>query len=421
MRAKWLLIFGCALVLLPLVAQRSRGQIYDDNLPVDHPAIQYSSSILHDPVARLAARLDTGEVHLDFRENGLGYLPSVLEQLGVSSDSQALVFSKTSMQAAMISPRNPRAIYFTDDLAIGFVRGGAVLEAASVDPAQGVVFYTMETRKTDRPRFKRETVCLQCHQGPATAGVPGIFVSSVFPSLSGMPYPAGAIVTDHRTLFEDRWGGWYVNGTHGDQRHRGNAVAANPAEPQELETEGTQNLTSLVRRVDTSSYLSPVSDIVALMTFEHQTQMTNLLTRIGWQARIAQHDGKTDAAGIEAVVAYMLFAEEAPLAGPIEGVSTFTKTFAQRGPRDHKGRSLRDFDLKTRLFRYPLSYMVYSQAFDGLPVTVREQIYQRLYDVLTGKDQREKFARLSKQDRSAILEILRETKSGLPGYWKTQG
>jgi hypothetical protein len=172
-----------------------------------------------------------------------------------------------------------------------------------------------------------------------------------------------------------------------------------------------------------------LSDIVALMTLEHQTRMTNLMIRTGWEARMAAA-GEGDRMQIqalqvqldtdlEALVTYMLFADEAPLFGPVTGVSTFTKTFPERGPRDRQGRSLRDFDLDRRLFRYPLSYMVYSETFDALPEQVRERVYRRLYDVLTGTDQSEKFKRLSPADRRAVLEILRETKPGLPAYFKT--
>ncbi|MEO8052264.1 MAG: hypothetical protein ABI833_17785 [Acidobacteriota bacterium] len=148
------------------------------------------------------------------------------------------------------------------------------------------------------------------------------------------------------------------------------------------------------------------------MTLEHQTRMTNLITRFGWEARIALSEGKLDAFqerlnfGVDQIVTYMLFAEEAKIRDPITGNSTFTKTFPQRGPRDKKGRSLRDFDLKTRLFRYPLSYMIYSEAFDSMPDLVREPVYQRLYDVLTGKDTSPKFARLSPEDRRNVREIL---------------
>jgi hypothetical protein len=325
-----------------------------------------------------------------------------------------LVFSKTSLQADKISPRQPRAIYFNDDAAIGFVKNGR-LELAGLDPKQGMIFYTMSGEKTEPPRLVRSQGCLRCHQGPATAGVPGLFVSSVFPNASGMASRLRGIVTDHRTPFAQRWGGWYVTGTHGRQRHRGNAVALNPAQPEELETEGTQNLTSLDSKFVPAGYLSPLSDIVALMTLEHQTQMINLLTRVGWEARIAAQPSN---AGIEEIVAYMLFADEDPLRDPIQGVSTFSKTFPQRGPRDGRGRSLRDFDLQTRLFRYPLSYMIYARAFDALPDAVRERIYLRLFEILSGQDPSEKFARLSAGDRQSILEILRETKSNLPAYWR---
>src|SRR5438093_7300758 len=160
------------------------------------------------------------------------------------------------------------------------------------------------------------------------------------------------------------------------------------------------------------------------MTFEHQTQMINYITRVGWEERIAQHEGKIDAvtraridSDIEAMIRYMLFIDEVPLKEPIEGVSTFAKTFPQRGPRDRQGRSLRDFDLQKRLFRYPLSYMVYSKPFNALPDTVRDRIYRRLHEVLTGKDQSRNFASLSNSDRQVILNILRETKLDLPAYW----
>jgi hypothetical protein len=161
------------------------------------------------------------------------------------------------------------------------------------------------------------------------------------------------------------------------------------------------------------------------MTLEHQTRMTNLITRVGWETRIAQQEGELDDAtmrakidaGVEALVTYMLFAGEATLYDPVEGVSTFTKTFAARGPRDRQGRSLRDFDLKRRLFKYQLSYMIYSEAFDAMPDTAKDRVYRRLFEVLSGEDKSEKFAKLSLDDRANILAILRDTKPNLPSYW----
>jgi hypothetical protein len=413
-------------VFLTLFAAASAGQVYLENLPIAHPAIQYLQRSSDDAASRLSAQLERGTITLDFRADGSGYLASVLRNLGVNTDSQGLVFSKTSSQAAKISPRSPRAIYFADDVAVGFVPGGEVIELAARDPEQGVSFYTLDNQSHDRPVFTRREACLRCHNGPATGGVPGMFVSSVFPSATGTPYAEGAIVTDHRTPFSDRYGGWYVNARHGELRHRGNAVAPNPAQPDALATAGAQNLANLAGRVPTNGYLSPVSDIVALLTFEHQTQMTNLITRLGWEARIAHYDSRTAAitpalaSSIDALVAYMLFADEAPLSAPVEGVSSFTRTFVERGPRDHAGRSLRDFDLRTRLFRYPLSYMVYDAAFDRLPGPILDRVYRRLFDVLTEREEdRRTFARLTRADRRSILDILKDTKPNLPTYWRT--
>jgi hypothetical protein len=400
-------------VLLFAALAPSFSQVYLDNLPNDHPAIQYSQGPFNDPVAKLQRQIDAGAAALDYRPDGLGYLPSLLERLGVGIDSQALVFSKTSFQAAAISPRNPRAIYFADDVAVGWVRGGDGLEIAALDPVKGVVFYTLSARN-GQLLFERRNECLQCHQGPSTLGVPGVFIGSVYPNSAGSPSRSGAIITDHRTAFEDRWGGWYVNAKRGEQRDRANSIAPNPAEPETLANAGRQNLIALPREVNLSGYLSTVSDIVSLMTFEHQTQMINFIGRVGWEARM----GAPLENDLDALVRYMLFVGEASLKAPVEGVSTFTSTFPKRGPRDRQGRSLRDFDLQTRLFRYPLSYMIYSPAFDALPAGVRERIYEKLYAALMGQEGAVKLDGLSRADRRAIVEILSDTKQKLPAYWR---
>jgi hypothetical protein len=377
-------------MLIPFILALSPPvQTYADNIPIDHPAIHYAAGPFDNPVARLQSQLEAGRTHLDFADQG-GYLPSLLRQLAVNVDSQALVFSKTSFQSQKISPRNPRAIYFADDVAVGYVRDGDVLELAALDPQQGVVFYTLPTSKTDRPQFTRRQDCLKCHQGPATMGVPGIFVGSVYPGPTGLPDRSGAIIPDHRTAFADRWGGWYVNALHGEQPGRANSVAPDPEEPQKLEP-----LPSLFKTFNSAAYLSPVSDIVALMTFEHQTQMINFITRLAWQARTGVSEPQ-----IDVLVDYMLFTNEAPLKEPIQGVSTFTESFPKRGPRDRQGRSLRDFDLQTRLFRYPLSYMIYSPSFDALPDRIRARIYQRI----------------AKSGSPAAIEILADTKPDFVNY-----
>ena len=396
-----------------LLAARLEDTFY---VPLDDPAIHYAQKTGDDAVARLGKKVESGEVKLDYAPNGFGYLPALLKELDIDVDSQALVFSKTSIQANHISPATPRAIYFNDDVSVGFVRGGDVLEITALDPRQGIQLYSIDTDRVEKPDFSQRDDCLQCHQGPATLGVPGLLVSSVHPSNGGRVGEHGNdYITDDRTPFAERWGGWYVTGTHGTQYDLGNNVnLVDPLHPGGASTEGTQNVLSLGNMFDTSKYLAPTSDIVALMVLEHQTRMTNLMTRIGWDVRIAQHDGKLKEeeakldGEIDELADYMMFRDEAPLKSPVTGVSTFTKTFAERGPRDQQGRCLRDFDLKTRMFRYPLSYMIYSAAFDGMPEFARERVYRRLYDALNDP---------AATEGRAIIEILRATKHDLPSYF----
>ena len=405
-----------ALFVLAAVAfgqERLEDKFY---IPLDDPAIHYAQEP-SDPIARLEKRLEAGETKLDY-SGPQGYLASVLHELGINLDSQVLVFSKTSIQLPKISPRTPRALYFNDEVSVGYVQGGDVLEITSLDPKLGVILYTLDTEKADKPEFSRRDDCLKCHQGPVTLGVPGLLVSSVHPRTDGRDSHGSAYMTDHRSPLNERWGGWYVTGTHGDQKHLGNNInLVDPLQPGGPAGPDSQNVTSLDSYFNTSRYLAPTSDIVALMVLEHQTRMTNLMIRIAWDARINPKDPNLNSE-IEEMVTYMLFADEEPLKSPVAGVSTFTKTFAERGPRDHQGRSLRDFDLKTRLFRHPLSYMIYTPAFDAMPDAVRDRVYHRLYDVLTGKDQSKPFAALAAEDRRVLLDMVRDTKTGLPAWWK---
>jgi hypothetical protein len=422
-------VLGCGFAALAaaviVFADRLEDTFY---VPLDDPAIQYAAPVA-DPVARLETQLESGKAKLDYAPGGVGYLPAVLKQLNIGIDSQVLVFSRTSIQTSHISPRTPRAIYFNDDTAVGFVQNGDVLELSAIDPRQGVVFYSLDTEKSDKPEFARRDDCLRCHQGAPTMGIPGLIVSSVHPSNDpeARESHGAAFITDGRTDFAERWGGWYVTGTHGSQVHLGNnPELADPLNPGRASRDGTQNVTSLEDRFNTSRYLAPTSDIVALMTLEHQTRMNNLMTRIGWDARIALREGhgKLDDAArdrinaeIEEMVGYMMFVDAAPLKQPVRGVSTFIQSFGARGPRDPKGRSLRDFDLARGLFRYPVSYMIYTAAFDGMPDVVRDRVYQRLYDILIGRDGSQTFAGIEMLDRQAALEILRATKPNLPKYW----
>ena len=395
-------------------------------IQLDHPAIQYDEQTTDDPIARLQRQIDKGETKLEYDPNRLGYLPSLLKHLGVDVDSQMLVFSKTSFQGPKISPLTPRALYFNDNVAVGSVQHGEVIELASIDPKSGVIFYTLDVAKSKKPSFTRsDSACMSCHLLPGTLNVPGLLTVSVIPSKDGsLRFPGKGLIVDARTPIGQRWGGWYVTGTTQFQHH-GNAVAPNPDQPTVLDLRGSQNVMSLAGRFDTSTYLTGTSDVVALMVLEHQTRMTNLITRLGWETRVAVKDGTLEEsrprldALVDQMTTYMLFADEAFIGQGIKGVSTFTSSFPKRGPRDHQGRSLRDFDLHDRLFRYPLSYMIYSEAFDGMPGIAKDWVYRRLYEVLSGKDTSPRFTHLSAEDRAAVLDIVRDTKPSLPRYWKT--
>ena len=413
-----------AIAVAAVHAPHLRSQDYKPSLPADHPAIGYAGAHAQDVARALDAPLLRDGTAL--RPGTPAFLEAVLGRLRISADSQMLVFSKTSFQAPRISPQRPRAIYFSDTVAVGYVPDSPNLEVAAVAPAWGPVFYMLSADASGQPTLTRSEACLRCHIGPNTSGVPGLYVGSVLPGPTGAPLRGdSAIITDHRSAFADRWGGWYVNARRGEQPDRANAVASNPADPESLFREARQNLPSMAGRVEMKDYPAATSDIVALMTFEHQTQGINLMTRVAWQARILQASsdpGRVAAsaldADVEELVAYLLFDGEAPLAEPIEGVSTFTRTFPERGPRDARGRSLRDFDLRRRLFRYPLSYLIYSAAFDALPEVARSRVYHRLFDSLRDGAAVSHRRTASSADRRAAFEILRDTKKDLPAYWR---
>lgn len=399
--------------------------------------ILYTTAPTDNMVSRLQTRVASGEVRL-VAEDGRGYLPSLLKELNVPVSSQTLVFSKTSLQRNRISPRTPRALYFNDDVYIGFCRHGEVLEISAVDPGLGAVFYTLSQEASDSPEIVRQTDnCLLCHGSTNTRGVPGHLIRSVYVDAAGLPVLSmGTHRIDHSSPIGQRWGGWYVTGTHGSQSHLGNFILSSTRQQEPVNNSAGQNVTDLNSRFKTSAYLSPHSDLVALMVLEHQGEGHNLLTRASFQTREALHAEKGLNKDLhepeghrwestttrikhacESLVKYLLFCEEAPLTTKMKGTTTFADDFAARGPRDRQGRSLRDFDLERRLFKYPCSYLIYSRSFDRLPDEARTQILKRLWEVLKGKDQSREFAHLSGSDRAAILEILLDTKFDWPNYW----
>lgn len=364
------------------------------------------------PIEVLQQKIDSGAVSLDYDEGGKGYLPAILKALNIPQDSQVLTFTRSSLQLNRISPSKPRAIYFNDDLSAAAVLNGQFLEFLVNDPRRGVAFYLLDVPKADKPQFREETSsCMFCH-GVEAPDTPGWIVANIPADSNGNRYiqPRKQFdFTDDRTPFEGRWGGWYVTGETGAMVHGANRVREDP--PDKVST----NLTDLSHFYDLKQTLEPGSDVVALLTLQHQTEFSNLVALLKRQA--AQSPAQADQT-LEQLVAYMTYANAVPLPSPVKGSSNFTQEFSASGRRDPQGRSLKDFDLKTRVFRYPLSYMVYSAAFDSLPADIKARLWRRLYDVLSGADRSGDYKAVAAQGGDAAIAILATTKPGLPDYWR---
>ncbi len=419
--SRWI---GILTIALGAVGVRADDPLYEQ------APINYSNATPHDPVVPLQHAIDQSKTKLTSSDRQ-GYLESLLKDLKIPVSSQTLVFSKTSFQRTRISPKNPRALYFNDDTYVGFVPGGDVIEIASTDPTLGTIFYTLDQRTS---KITRQTEsCLQCHGESMTHDIPGLLVRSVYPDSDGEPIlPAGTFVTTQESPLKERWGGWYVSGAVGGALNMANKLfqAHDGQQDPDAAPIFKEGSTDLGEKIDTSAYLTPRSDPVALLVLAHQTEAHNRMTQAAYGTLRALRDEKilNDALGeptkpgehsdsissrikssCEPLVEYLLFSNEAPLPAPIADDPAFTTEFAAKGPRDAKGRSLRDFDLKTRIFRYPCSYLIESQSFEGLPDETKTYVRRRVFEVLSDKDTSKPFANLSAQDRADTLDILRQT------------
>lgn len=403
--------------------------------------IHYSATPADNPVARLRRRLDDGELVLR-GENERETLARCLAALDVSPASQVLVFSKTSLQRRLIGPHHPRALFFSDDCYVGWVPGG-LMEVAHSDPQLGLVFYRFDARDAGQPvQIQRDEACLSCHAGPLTRGWPALMVRSVYPDPTGEPIlRAGSFLVEHDTPISNRWGGWYVTGSAGGGSHLGNLTFTEPEGESQALPQPREEPGDLTARFQASTYLRPSSDLVALMVLEHQVGMHNRLAEGSLRTRkwmhyqqalqaelgqpVDQHPTGTALRVVESearrIVRHLLFADEAPLPpGGIEGDPAFQAAFRQNRREDGQGRSLKEFDLRTRLFRWRCSFLIYSQAFDGLPSVLQDAVYDQLEKALTDDPPGEESQHLDDRERTEIYEILRATKPDLARRWSSR-
>jgi hypothetical protein len=412
------LLASAAVVVACVTGVLTAGQVRDAWKGVldEHPVIQYATRPTTDRVAKLGQALAANTRSLQ-RDPRSGYLRSLLEALDLSPDSQLLVFSKTGVQSAYTSPRNPRALFFDKSVVVGYVPGAPVIEMAAHDPQQGVVFYTVD-QNAATPRPLRRTSCLSCHVSASTLYVPGIIARSNVVGDDGSVLPqTGTQEVTHGTPHPDRWGGWFVTTEkasipYAQRAHEGNITFSGRGN-----TSNQVFVDWLDSAPETRGYLSSSSDIATLLVFDHQMHAVNLLTRLNWESRIAAEQ-KTPSTEVIALVNeladYLLFVGEMPPLVQLVPLPGFADHLEARTPKDRRGRSLAQLDLDRRLMRYPCSYMVYSEAFDGLPRSTKDAVYRRMLDILSGQDSRPKYARLSADDRRAVLEILHDTKPDFP-------
>lgn len=370
-----------------LLAVQPFGAVAQGLADYEKPPVSYSATAPADAIAAIQRRLDAGE--LKWSGDDRSVLTALLAELRIPVSGQVVVFSKTSLQRGRIQPGHPRVIYFSEDAYVGWVPGG-LIEMTTIDPTLGPVFYSVDPRGFSRgaPKFVRDGECLSCHGGSFVRDVPGVLARTVFPARNGEPLLRfGSAVVDDQTPFGDRWGGWYVTGYHGTAPHRGNAFAAEKGDQLDF-TPAAERPDELSAFFDTSAYLAPTSDVVALLVLEHQTSMHNTVTRAAFAARrmIAYQRGlqrafkepETDEPSYDSmrsvfngaaqdIVDRLLFRGAADLPAGVDGAPEFLRAYAAEAKRTKAGLSLRDLERKGRLYVHRCSPLIYSESFAALP------------------------------------------------------
>ena len=370
---------ACIVVLLLAnVTAGDERQPIEITDPVDYKAavIDYHGEAATDAISQLKSRITKGEVALQ-RRGDSGYLLDLLAALNIPVTSQMLVFSKTSLQQDHVTPKNPRAIYFNDEVSVAWIPGAPLLEIVAQDPVKGALFYTVSQSGDDGPSqqitWRREQRCLECHASTATLNVPGHMLRSFqVDELGERDIHGEHSDVTHATKYEKRWGGWYVTGKSPKMAHAGNLFGEEDASRHERDTTFRGTLANLTELVDLAKYPSAHSDLVALLVLEHQLHFYNLVTRVQYEHRLGQ---RSDAE--ERLARYALMEDEAPLLCPVEGSTKFATSYQSRGPRDSRGRSLQDLNLQTRLYEHRLSPLVHSRAFRSLPEDVQARLWKQ--------------------------------------------
>ena len=417
---RWFLLLWVAWVSGLTTGPVSGAALAD--LDIDAAPHLYRQRPPRDRFTRFKTELEAGRVALE-RGNEKAFLISLLQVLEVPVSSQMLVFSTTSLHLSLISPRQPRALYFSEDLYVGYVAGGRI-EIVSLDPELGGIFYIFDIPKDERPpRVERSERCMNCHVGDDTGRVPGLVVKSVIPGPGGGSLTGYRLEqTGHGIPLNQRFGGWYVTGWPGFTNHQGNVTGR-------LSAEGLRTFpVEPGKSFDWARYPVATSDALAQLLHEHQAGFVNRVVAASYRARSLLHasgdggPGQPAVAELEeqarVITGYMLFAEEVPLpAGGVAGDAAFRAAFARNRRATAGGVSLKDFDLRTRLFQFRCSYMIYSAVFEGLPTELKQRVYEHLRRALAVEKPEAAYAYLPAAEKQAIRGILKATLKDLPEGW----
>lgn len=356
------------------------------------------------------------------RSSEKAFLASLLELLDVPVSSQMLVFSATSLQLRFISPSNPRAIYFNEEIHVGYIPGGRI-EVVGLDPELGAIFYIFDIPSEPAPiRYERSDRCMNCHATDDTGYVPGLVIRSVAPAANGASLDSfRRLQSGHGIPLADRLGGWHVTGHHGITNHWGNVIA------RYVDGEITRVPNPPGTRFSWANYPVETSDILPHLLHEHQVGFVNRVVEAGYRARTAlflspdrlTHEQETELdEQARIIVRYLLFADEVPLpTGGVQPDGAYRTDFLANRRATPDGLSLKDLDLDTRLFKHRCSYMIYSPVFEGLPTVLKTRIYAHLGAALRDETGGDDLADLPATERQAIRRILTATLADLPPDW----
>lgn len=401
------------LIVVPSTAEESPHHKFSE---APH---NYYDRAPRDAFASVMAAIESGQVKLDTTSEKT-QLTSLLKALEIPVTSQLLVYSATSFQGGLIRPANPRALYFNEEVYVGFVPGGR-FEVAAIDPDLGPVFRIFRPSPDGKPEVTRTERCMNCHAGRTSKQVPGLVVESVICTNTGASLDGfRREQVGHTIPLADRFGGWHVTGAHEHGLHLGNLMGeAAPSAPN-----GYKKFADPPGSLfDFNRYPVRTSDLFTHLIHEHQLGFHNLVTLGVYRTRDALEAGRghvsnDDAAALNdlarQLVRYVLFANEAKLPeGGLKPDPAFMKDFLARRVAVQNGASLRDLDLHGRLFRYRCSYMVQTPSFMAMPKEFKDRVLAGLSTALREQGAPPEFNYLPPEEKRAIRSILRETKVGV--------